>query len=89
MPAKHLRITGHVQGVFFRANAQIKAQECGVGGWIKNCEDGTVEIVAEGPEAALETFVHWCWKGPPAAEVESVKTTEIPEEGLYNFQIRK
>jgi acylphosphatase len=89
MPAKRLTITGHVQGVFFRANAQLKAQELGIGGWIRNEPDGTVAVVAEGEERAVERFIEWCWQGPPAAQVDKVKTADIAEEGLRSFRIEK
>lgn len=87
MSARRITVTGLVQGVFYRAHAQAKAQELGLKGWIKNNENGNVEVHAEGPEGALEAFEHWCWEGPDAAEVTSVQSEEAKEENLPSFQI--
>ena len=48
--ARHVRVTGRVQGVFFRAWAQGQARELGVSGWIRNCPDGSVEAHLGGEE---------------------------------------
>ena len=53
--ARHVRVTGRVQGVFFRAWAQGEARELGVSGWIRNLRDGAVEAHLEGEEAAVLT----------------------------------
>jgi acylphosphatase len=65
----HLRITGIVQGVCFRAYTRDEARRLGVTGWVRNREDGSVELVAEGAEAALAELAVWCEHGPPSAEV--------------------
>ncbi|HLV60087.1 MAG TPA: acylphosphatase, partial [Fredinandcohnia sp.] len=67
-----LTIRGRVQGVWYRASARAAAEERGIVGWVRNCDDGSVQAVAEGPRSALEDFVAWCHKGPPAARVDSV-----------------
>jgi acylphosphatase len=87
--AIHLHITGRVQGVFFRASAKEKADTLGITGWVKNCDDGSVEIVAEGEEKALKKFEEWCHKGPTGAEVthvERVKSTSAKK--IKRFIIR-
>lgn len=53
----HLRISGTVQGVFYRSTAQKIAQEIGLVGWVRNCSDGTVEAVAQGTKKQLDDFV--------------------------------
>ncbi|HXG51253.1 MAG TPA: acylphosphatase [candidate division Zixibacteria bacterium] len=68
----HLRITGRVQGVFFRASAQREAERRAVTGWVRNRPDGSVEIVAEGERARLDEFISWCRQGPPGARVDGV-----------------
>ena len=68
----HLIISGYVQGVLFRANAQNAARKLQLSGFVHNLPDGSVEIVAEGEEAILNRLIEWCWKGPPAARVEHV-----------------
>lgn len=71
----HLRlvVSGRVQGVFFRGAAAAQARVLGIGGYARNLDDGTVEIVAEGDRAALETMVAWAHRGPSAAHVEEVQ----------------
>jgi acylphosphatase len=69
----HLRITGLVQGVCFRAYTQDEALRLGLTGWVRNRHDGSVELVAEGPEVALSELASWCEHGPPAAHVTGVE----------------
>jgi acylphosphatase len=76
MTAKHITIKGRVQGVFFRRNAQQKADELNITGWVKNMEDDTVEIVAQGEENELQQFIEWCKEGPSKAIVENVEIKE-------------
>jgi acylphosphatase len=70
----HFKVQGRVQGVYFRASAVQRAQELGLTGWVKNCADGSVEGVAEGPRAALEKLISWCGQGPTGARVTTVET---------------
>ncbi len=65
-------ISGHVQGVFFRATTRKKARKLGVNGWVRNRPDGKVGAVFEGPRDRVRQLVSWCHKGPRAARVESV-----------------
>ncbi|MBU0999002.1 acylphosphatase [Patescibacteria group bacterium] len=67
-----LKISGKVQGVFFRDSSRAQAQELNLCGWAKNQTDGTVEIVAEGDDKDLLKFIEWCKYGPDHAEVEKV-----------------
>jgi acylphosphatase len=67
-----LFVKGRVQGVFFRAAAQREARRLGIGGWVKNRNDGSVEIVAEGEEDAIKEIINWAQRGPSAARVEDV-----------------
>jgi acylphosphatase len=71
----HLSIYGNVQGVFFRANAQSVASRLAVAGWIKNNEDGSVELMAEGDPQNLRKLLEWCKKGPAGAAVQNVEET--------------
>jgi acylphosphatase len=70
----HFKVQGRVQGVYFRASAVQRAQELGLTGWVKNCADGSVEGVAEGPRPALEKLMAWCRQGPSGARVTDVET---------------
>ena len=71
----HLAIAGHVQGVGYRRWAAREAERRGLGGWVRNRPDGTVEAVAAGERAAVEAFVAACREGPRGARVESVAAT--------------
>jgi acylphosphatase len=70
-------VTGRVQGVFFRQTCARLAREAGVGGSIRNLDDGRVEAVFEGDDAAVDRLVGWCREGPDRARVERVEA--IPE----------
>ena len=69
-------ISGGVQGVFFRAFIQDNAVELSVNGYVKNRDDGKVEAVFEGENAAVDKLVELCKKGPSAAEISGVKVEE-------------
>jgi acylphosphatase len=68
----HALVSGIVQGVFFRANTKRVAEELGLTGWVKNLEDGRVEIMAEGGREELEELLNFLHKGPPGSRVEKV-----------------
>lgn len=67
-----LVIEGRVQGVWFRDSTRRKAVSLGVFGWVRNRPDGTVEVIAEGPEELVEELVSWCKQGSPASKVRKV-----------------
>lgn len=82
-------VSGRVQGVFFRAWACETAQRLKLCGWVRNREDGGVEVVAEGPREVLEELIQLCWSGPPAAEVQNIQTHWEEAQGLTEgFTIR-
>jgi acylphosphatase len=85
---RHLVVTGKVQGVFFRDSVRETAENEGVSGWAANRDDGTVEIVLEGPAEAVESVVGFCRIGPMSADVSSVDVREEQPEGLSGFQTR-
>lgn len=74
--AKHLRITGRVQGVGFRYSMWRKAEELGVSGWVRNCRDGSVEAVVDGSVQAIESLIAWARVGPRSARVDAVEVSE-------------
>ena len=83
-----LRIHGRVQGVFYRYYARQQAQTLGLAGWVRNSPDGSVELVAEGDEDAVEQLVRWARRGPSQARVERVDVErEEPVETLRSFRI--
>ncbi len=73
-----VRITGRVQGVYFRAETQSAAQRIGVTGWVRNVRDGSVEAVFEGEAHRVREMVAWCWKGSPFSRVDDVEVIEEP-----------
>jgi acylphosphatase len=88
MVRRHVRAHGRVQGVFFRDSVRREAERRGVAGWARNCSDGSVEAVFEGPEEAVEAMVEACRRGPGHAEVSSLDVETEPPEGLSRFEIR-
>ena len=72
-------IRGRVQGVGFRAWAEITALELGIEGWVRNRRDGSVEAVLAGSEEAVLTMVESCHDGPPGAKVSAVDQAEAGE----------
>jgi acylphosphatase len=86
--ARHLTISGRVQGVFFRDSLRREAQSRDVAGWARNTWEGTVEAVLEGSPEAVEQVIAWCHRGPSGAEVADVVVEEREPEGLSGFDIR-
>ncbi len=82
-----IHIYGKVQGVFYRANAMRTAYELGVMGWVKNEDDGSVVVAAEGSKDKLEKLVKWCKQGPSFANVQQVIYSEGPLENFKGFRI--
>lgn len=85
----HVFVSGHVQGVYYRANTRDTAREKGIDGWVRNLPDGRVEAVFEGPEDAVEEMIQWCHTGSPAADVEDVTVEYDSPEGADGFRIRR
>lgn len=84
-----LHITGLVQGVSFRWFAQRRAAELGLTGWVRNLEDSSVQVVAEGSHAALERLLDTLRQGPPEAVVENVDADwHSPSGEFHRFEIR-
>jgi DNA ligase D-like protein (predicted 3'-phosphoesterase) len=81
-------VHGEVQDVFFRDTAVSRARELGVLGWVRNLEDGTIQVHAEGTSAALAAFVEFLHDGPPQAKVSGVDVDPVPVEGHEQFAIR-
>ena len=85
--AKHLVISGRVQGVGFRYSMAEEAERLGITGWVRNRRDGTVEAVADGPAGAVDALLAWARRGPPSASVTQVRVTEIVES-FERFEMR-
>ena len=88
MEAVHLRISGRVQGVGYRAWAVRTAARLGVRGWVRNRADGTVEALIIGDAPALAAMVEACRQGPRAATVRDVAVSEAEDDGSADFAAR-
>ncbi|MCW8828185.1 MAG: acylphosphatase [Gammaproteobacteria bacterium] len=73
----HCRVSGRVQGVWFRASTREQAHRLGLTGYVKNLADGRVEVLACGRRGALESLQAWLWRGSEAAAVSEVECREI------------
>ena len=85
MACVRFRVTGRVQGVFFRASTREQAVRLGLAGHARNLPDGSVEVVASGGAGALDELERWLHHGPPAARVASVAREDLPEQRLDGF----
>jgi len=81
-------VKGRVQGVGFREGTQRRARELGVLGWVRNADDGTVAVHAEGTPAAVESLLGFLRAGPPGAAVADVAVSDVREEGHEQFAVR-
>lgn len=82
-------VSGQVQGVGFRVTVLQKAMEQGINGWVRNNDDGTVEIEAEGTKEQLETFIQTLKKGLHRfIKITNLKVSFNEEtKGYTNFRI--
>lgn len=88
MRAYRIRVTGDVQGVFYRYNAKIAAKKFKVTGWIKNKQDGSVESFIQGSEEGTKGFINWANEGSPMSTVEKVEITAVETDiDLVDFKI--
>jgi len=85
----HMIISGQVQSVSFRALVEHKAAQHNVTGWVRNNDDGTVEVVAEGERKDLQAFESACRKGPAAAKVKDVRVYWTKFQGAFDSFSRK
>ena len=85
--AVDVNVTGLVQGVFFRAEAQQEAYRLGVAGWVRNQPDGSVAAHFEGEPRAVDAMVAWCREGPRRARVEDVVVRDAAPSGATGFDV--
>jgi len=84
-----VRISGRVQGVWFRQSTKKTADRYGVTGWCRNTPDGSVEAVFEGEEDQVKSAVSWCKTGPRLARVDDLQVEWLsPSEKFIQFTIR-
>lgn len=80
-------VVGKVQGVWFRASTKNQAQALGISGWARNMDDGSVEVIAFGTQAALNELGEWLKQGPEKAEVKHISEEDIPWKGYAGFDV--
>jgi acylphosphatase len=85
--ARRLLIRGRVQGVWVRESMRQEAQRLGICGWVRNCQDGTVEAAVEGSTYSVEAIIRWAHRGPEAAQVLGVEVGADPG-GYSGFEKR-
>ncbi|MBS0502156.1 MAG: acylphosphatase [Burkholderiaceae bacterium] len=86
---RHLRIEGHVQGVYYRASLVDEARRLGLAGWVRNRLDGSVEALAQGAPAAVQALIDWAHRGPPRARVSAVRVSPAPAHAGTDFEQRE
>lgn len=85
---QHVKIFGRVQGVWYRAWALEVARELGLVGWVRNCDDGTVEAMVQGEGSAVQRFIELAHQGSRLAQVDQVDATECETIALSSFEQR-
>ncbi len=80
-------VKGNVQGVFFRKFIRDNADKQGVRGFVRNLDNGDVEIIAEGRDEKVNELIGICKKGPPHSKVDELKFSEIKHQGFDRFKI--
>jgi acylphosphatase len=80
-------VHGIVQGVFYRQSTQEMASSLNVNGTVRNCDDGTVEIYAEGNATDVDKLIEWCRIGPRRAKVTKVELENVDAKNVRGFRI--
>lgn len=82
-------VHGFVQGVSFRWHTRQRASSLGLTGYVRNCRDGSVEVVAEGSQEAVQELLNWLHEGPAHAVVDQVDVSwEAPTIQFRSFEVR-
>lgn len=84
-----IKVTGKVQGVYYRQCTKEKAIALGITGYVKNMPDGTVLILASGSTDQLLQLVLWCRQGPARAIVQEVQVENMPPAVFMGFRIER
>jgi acylphosphatase len=91
MDADHIRVralvSGRVQGVWFRQSTYSAVAGTGVAGWVRNLDDGRVEVVLEGAPDAVSQALDYVSSGPERARVDDVEITREQPTGLEGFRV--
>ncbi len=85
----HAVVSGRVQGVTFRQSTDDQAQRLELDGWVRNLDDGRVEVLFEGEAEAVQELAVWLERGPQLADVVNVTLSELPLQGMAGFIVRR
>jgi acylphosphatase len=85
---RRVLVAGRVQAVWFRESCRDQAQAAGVAGSVRNLADGRVEVVLEGPPAAVDEVMAWCRRGPRRAHVDGIEVVDETPVGEQGFRVR-
>ena len=89
MTRVHMFVNGRVQGVFFRQATKVIAIKNNVTGWVRNLDDGRVEILIEGNDKCVDAVTEWCNLGPANSRVDDIQIKQEAYIGEYeNFEVR-
>jgi acylphosphatase len=81
-----VRISGRVQGVWYRGWVVREATRLRLNGWVRNRADGSVEAVFHGASESIDNIAQKCWEGPSGAHIKTIdiaEETEVPDDGFY------
>ena len=85
----HVFVTGRVQGVFFRQATKVTAIKNNVTGWVRNLDDGRVEILIEGENKSVDSVIEWCNYGPANSRVDNIEVNNEDHSGEFeSFEVR-
>lgn len=85
--ARHVLVTGVVQGVGYRAWTERTARANGLSGWVRNRTDGSVEAVFAGEAKVVEAMISQCWRGPRSAIVTGIAVAEHAGASPKDFRV--
>lgn len=81
------KVSGTVQGVFYRKFVKEEADKLGLKGHVRNMEDGNVEIIAEGPQDSVDNLIRLCKQGPRHSQVKNIEVIDLNHQGFDDFKI--
>lgn len=87
--AVHAYVAGRVQQVGYRQTCRSKARSLHLVGWVRNLDDGRVELFAQGEPERVDELINWAWAGPSSAKVTGVESDNaMPDRTLTDFFIQ-
>ncbi|MEK6925752.1 MAG: acylphosphatase [Nanoarchaeota archaeon] len=82
-----LYITGTVQGIFYRSFVKENAEKLNVKGFVRNLEDGRVEVFLEGDPDPVNKMIELCKQGPKHSQIKNIELKEEPFQGFKVFKV--